>query len=34
MPPNCKVLADLTHGRVFNGTKDLLSAFRQAKGNN
>jgi Ca-activated chloride channel family protein len=29
-----QVLADLTHGRVFNGTKDLLSAFRQAKGNN
>lgn len=27
-------LANLTHGRVFDGTKDLISAFRAAKGNN
>jgi Ca-activated chloride channel family protein len=27
-------IADLTGGRIFDGTKDLLSAFRKAKGNN
>jgi Ca-activated chloride channel family protein len=27
-------IADLTHGRVFDGTKDLISAFRRAKGGN
>ena len=27
-------LAELTGGRVFDGTKDLISAFRRAKGNN
>jgi Ca-activated chloride channel family protein len=27
-------LADLTHGNVFDGTKDLISAFRRARGNN
>ena len=27
-------IADLTGGRVFDGTKDLVSAFRKAKGNN
>jgi Ca-activated chloride channel family protein len=27
-------LAELTGGRVFDGTKDLISAFRAAKGNN
>jgi Ca-activated chloride channel family protein len=29
-----KALADLTGGSVFDGTKDLLAAFRKAKGNN
>jgi Ca-activated chloride channel family protein len=29
-----KQLADLTKGRVFDGTKDLITAFRNAKGNN
>ena len=27
-------IADLTRGRVFDGTKDLIGAFRKAKGNN
>jgi Ca-activated chloride channel family protein len=27
-------LADLTSGRVFDGKKDLLAAFRKARGNN
>ncbi len=27
-------LAELTGGRVFDGTKDLVAAFRRAKGNN
>ena len=27
-------LAGLTGGRVFDGTKDLITAFRNAKGNN
>lgn len=29
-----EAIADLTRGRVFDGTKDLVSAFRKAKGNN
>lgn len=29
-----QTVADLTHGRVFDGTKDLIGAFRKAKGNN
>ena len=27
-------ITSLTHGRVYDGTKDLITAFRQAKGNN
>jgi Ca-activated chloride channel family protein len=27
-------IADLTGGRVFDGTTDLISAFRKARGNN
>lgn len=33
-PTQLNALADLTGGRVFDGTKDLISAFRRAKGNN
>jgi Ca-activated chloride channel family protein len=29
-----EALASLTGGRVFDGTRDLLAAFRRAKGNN
>jgi Ca-activated chloride channel family protein len=27
-------IANLTNGRVYDGTKDLVTAFRQARGNN
>lgn len=33
-PSQLKVLAEMTGGRVFNGQKDLRSAFRSAKGYN
>ena len=33
-PTQLNALAELTGGRVFDGTKDLISAFRRAKGNN
>ena len=33
-PSQLSALTDLTGGRVFDGTKDLISAFRRAKGNN
>jgi Ca-activated chloride channel family protein len=33
-PAQLQTLVDLTHGRVFDGKSDLISAFRRAKGNN
>ncbi len=33
-PKQLQDLANLTGGQVFDGTKDLLTAFRKAKGNN
>lgn len=33
-PNQLQVIADLTHGRVFDGKTDLIGAFRKAKGNN
>jgi len=33
-PAQLNSIAELTDGRVFDGTKDLVGAFRKAKGNN